>query len=150
MSDAHLVAGISTCSFFKGMFENAREVATIDLDVKGTILAANQGFEKMFGYTSGEVACRSFVILFTLDDRQRNLLEIDFMNVLHKGASNDNNYAVRKDGSAIWVNGESTCVRGDDGTIYIVKSIRDIHQQKLLEQFLQASNELNLNVPKHH
>jgi two-component system, OmpR family, phosphate regulon sensor histidine kinase PhoR len=141
-----LIAQIDTSEFFQHIFENSVSNAVLIFDTAGKILDINIGFQKAFGYSREECLGRHFSMIFIERDRMRNMPEIELTSVLQKGAFKDTNYILHRDGSHIWGNGESTRVRSEKGDIYIVKIIHDINEQKLMEQHLITSNELNETI----
>jgi len=132
---------LDTGTFFDWIFNHANNNAILIMDANGIIVKANRAFTTCFGYTEEEMSGRFFSFLFTEEDKKirKPQTEIDVCN--SQGAANDNNYIVHKEGYKIWVTGEAVKVIDDAGTIYIVKIIHTMHSQKLLEKYLQESNE---------
>ena len=132
---------IETEGFFIDFFKNARENSVIVMEESGNILSVNKGFIKAFGYKQKDLTGKHFRILFTEKDQQLKRPEREIKDTLADGAKSDNNYLVHKDGSAVWVMGESVSVSNIKKEKYIVKIIQDIHAQKQLEHFLLESAE---------
>jgi PAS domain S-box-containing protein len=110
------------------------------MDKQGVILKINHAFNIRFGYTSEDLVGKNFSILFTEQDRGTNKPEREIQKTLAEGSANDENYLVHKDGSKIWVAGESVLIdRGDETNI--IKVVHNIHAQKQLERFLLQSHE---------
>src|SRR5690554_5251884 len=93
--------------FFKLMFENAEHTAILVMDPQGTILDANYGLKKSFGYPREFLIGKNFSLLFIEEDRRNRLPERELKEVMQTGTSNDNNYLKQYDGSLTWVHGES-------------------------------------------
>lgn len=129
-----------TSTFFKSFFENARTNAILIMDYEGNIREMNNAFKKTFGYTDEDLVGKHFSMLFTEHDRSMNIPQREIQNTIRDGAADDNNYLVIKDGSRVWVTGESVVVKDDDEVCCIIKVIHNIQAQKLLERFLSESN----------
>jgi PAS domain S-box-containing protein len=125
---------------FKQVYEHARDAAMLIMDKDGNILQASKGIERSFGYTEENLAGKNFSILFTREDLLKNKHITELYNCLHQGAASDKNYIVHKDGSYIWVHGETICTRDGEGNIRLVKIVYDINEQKVLETSLMNTN----------
>lgn len=110
------------------------------MDYDGTIKEMNGAFKNIFRYENEDLIGRNFSMLFTDYDRSIGIPEREIKNTIANGAADDNNYLVVKDGSRVWVTGESVSVKDDDGLCCIIKVIHNIQAQKLLERFLSESN----------
>lgn len=132
---------INTQGFFDGLFKNAKENSVLLMDTKGNILQVNQNFSGAFGYKPQSLTGKNFAVLFTEKDRLAKKPEREVKLALLKGSKSDNNYLVHKDGTPVWVMGESIAVTNVDGEKYLLKIIQNIHTQKKLEHFLIESNE---------
>ncbi len=132
---------INTEGFFDHIYKNARENSVILMDAKGRILQVNQSFIDAFGYSCEDLQGKHLKILFTSKDKKLKTPEREIETALAQGSKSDNNYMVHKDGTPIWVMGESVKVKNTDGELFIVKIIHNIHAQKQLEKFLLSSNE---------
>lgn len=132
---------INTQGFFEDVFKNAKENSVIILDTEGNILDVNQGFLRAFGYKKEHVIGNNFSMLFTEHDRTANKPAEEVKAALAKGTKSDNNYLVHKDGTPVWVMGESVSVTNDREEKYLVKIVQNINTQKKLERFLTESNE---------
>jgi PAS domain S-box-containing protein len=129
-----------TSTFFKSFFENARTNAILIMNYDGTIREMNKAFKNIFGYTDDDLVGNNFSMLFTEQDQAMGIPEREIANTIRDGAADDNNYLVIKDGSRVWVTGESVAVQDDDEVCCIIKVIHNIQAQKLLERFLSESN----------
>jgi PAS domain S-box-containing protein len=86
-------------------------------------------------------------LFFTDEDQKLKRPEMEIATVKEQGIAEDNNYLVHKDGSLIWVMGESILIRSDHG-VYISKVIHNIHAQKVMERFLVETNEFVESILK--
>lgn len=132
---------LNTIGFFDEIFINAKENSVIIMDQEGLIIQANQSFLAAFGYKSGQLTGKNFSILFTEKDRAANKPGIEVKTAINKGAKSDNNYLLHRDGTPIWVMGESISVKNTAGEKFLVKIIQNINTQKKLERILLESNE---------
>lgn len=132
---------INTEGFFQDIFKNARENSVLILDHKGVILHVNKSFISAFGYKQADVTGKHFRKLFTSKDRKLKRPESEVKNAIKEGSMSDNNYLVQKDGTPVWVMGETVAVSNTYGEKFLVKIIHNIHAQKQLERFLLQSHE---------
>jgi PAS domain S-box-containing protein len=130
-----------TQQLFDAIFNNAKANSIIIMDEKGIIQQVNRAFTTAFGYTTEELKSKHTRTLFLQKDQLTLLPEIELNQTHREGASSDENYLVHKDGTSIWVTGESILVKIDDSTC-IVKIIHNIHAQKQLERYLLSTTEL--------
>jgi PAS domain S-box-containing protein len=133
---------INSNGFFAHVFQNARQNSVLVLDTSGTILCVNDAFVTSFGYADEDVVGKNHRLLFTEKDQQRQRPETEIETVMVQNSASDDCYLVHRDGTHIWVNGESILVKNEAHETYIAKIIHDIHSQKLLEKYLSESNEL--------
>jgi PAS domain S-box-containing protein len=131
---------------FKDLFENATVNAIQVMDEDGYILDVNEAFTHSFGYLPEDLHGKHCRVLFTIEDQRALLPEMEIEQVRQHGSSSDRNYTMHKDGSCIWVSGESVLVRDQEGKNFIVKLIQNFHEQKLLEKFLKESQEFSESV----
>ena len=99
-------SGIDTSPFFKLLLENSQVAGMLLIDENGIILDSNFGLQKAFGYLKEDIVGKNFSLLFTPEDRLKNLPEIELETVVQKGSFMDSNYILHKDGAYIWAHGE--------------------------------------------
>lgn len=136
----------SSFNYFEALFKNTKQNTILLMDEKGIIKEINSAFTDAFGYSGTEIIDQHTSILFTEEDKNKGLPEIELKTVLSTGESKDNNYLVHKNGDVTWVSGESIKVKDENGNISILKIIQNIHQQKLYERSLQELNNFNERV----
>jgi PAS domain S-box-containing protein len=132
---------LNTTGFFETFFNNARYNGILLMKCDGEILDVNEAFHLRFGYLPEDLIGKNFSILFTENDRAIKKPESELQTVQEQGSANDENYIVHKDGSKLWVTGESVLIRNKDRETCIVKVVHNIHAQKQLERFLLKSHE---------
>jgi PAS domain S-box-containing protein len=147
MVGSNLSKKIDSSNFYQLTFENAKQNAMIVMDAEGYILQSNKAFEDHFGYTSKDLYGKHTRLLFTVEDQKLKKPEMEIATVKEHGSAEDNNYIVHKDGSLIWVMGESILIPSDAGS-YISKIIHNIHSQKVMERFLVETNEFVESILK--
>jgi PAS domain S-box-containing protein len=130
-----------TSGFFDCLFNNSKQNAIIIMSLEGLIEQVNEAFTAAYGYTSDDLRSSHFRILYIEKDQVTRRPEIELNTTYREGASTDENYLVHKDGTPIWVTGESVLIKTENNTS-IIKMIHNIHAQKQLERYLLASSEL--------
>jgi PAS domain S-box-containing protein len=138
---------IDSSGFYSAQFANSRQNAMILMDAEGYILKSNKAFEDHFGYSEKDLSGKHTRIFFTMEDQNLKKPEMEISTVKEHGSAEDNNYLVHKDGSLIWVMGESILM-DTDNEIYIAKIIHNIHTQKVMERFLVETNEFVESILK--
>ncbi len=136
----------SPYNYFESLFNNAVENNVLLMDKNGIILAINEAFTNCFGYNSDDILGKHAITLFTEEDQEKGKPEEEITKVIRDGQASDNNYLVTKDKMKIWVSGESTLVKNNNGDIRILKIIQNIHQQKTSEVSIQQLNDFNENI----
>jgi len=121
--------------------------ALIIMDADGYILHFNKAFGDQFGYTEQDLLGKHTRLLFTTEDQRQKKPEREIATVKEHGSAEDTNYIVHKDGSMIWVRGESILIK-NDSKVYINKIIHNIHTQKVMERFLVETNEFVESILK--
>jgi PAS domain S-box-containing protein len=140
-------SNIDSSDFYSALFMNSKQNAMILMDIDGYVLQTNKAFQEHFGYTKDDLAGKHTRIFFTPEDQNLKKPEMEIATVKEHGAADDTNYLVHKDGSLVWVTGESILVTTNRGS-FISKIIHNIHTQKVMERFLIETNELVESVLK--
>jgi PAS domain S-box-containing protein len=130
-----------TQQLFYEVFNNAKANGIIIMDEKGIIQQVNGAFTTAFGFTTEDLKSKHTRTLFLEKDQLTLLPEIELNQTHREGTSSDENYLVHKDGTPIWITGESILVKDKNSTI-IVKIIHNIHAQKQLVRYLLSTTEL--------
>ncbi len=126
--------------FFKIMFNNAMATSILILNTDGVIIDFNEAFIKTFGYSKEDLIDKSYSILFIEKDINDAVPEKELSRTIRTGSSLDNNYIVHKNGSQLWVHGESIYTKDDKNRAFLIKLIQDITEQKILEHELKQRN----------
>ena len=136
----------SSFDYFHALFENPKKNSVLLLDDEGIILQVNRAFLLSFGYDEADLIGEHFSLLFTLEDRERDLPMREVQTVLDEGQSFDNNYLVNKNGLRTWVSGESVLLKNAKGRKCVLKVIQNIHIQKESERSIVRLNSFNENI----
>jgi PAS domain S-box-containing protein len=112
------------------------------MELDGTVLDVNRAFTKNFGYTNEAIQGQNFHILFTEQDKEKQMPQQELQQVIATGQSTEENYVIDDNGLAIWSLGESMLVADIDGKDYIVKDVVNLQAKKQLQLFLMQTEEL--------
>lgn len=132
---------MNTEGFFADMYKNIRENSFIIMNVKGEIMQVSRSFTHAFGYTNKDLLNKHVRVLFTTEDKKQKIPETEVKIALAEGSKSDNNYLLHRNGTPLWVIGESVAVTNTDNEKYLVKLIHNIHAQKQLERYLLESTD---------
>lgn len=132
---------LNTENFFESIYNNTKQNAIMIMSGEGIIQQVNEAFTTAYGYSNEDLHSKHFRLLYIEKDQVLQKPEIELNQTHRQGSHSDENYIVHKDGTPIWVTGESLLVN-TDGPASIVKVIHNIHAQKQLERYLLASSEL--------
>lgn len=117
------------------LFENIVDYAIFMMDVRGIIIGWNVGAERILGYSEAEAIGAPGAMIFTEEDRARDVPAQELTGAAKKGCANDERWHRRKDGSRFWASGVMTALY-NDANIHVgfAKILRDFTAQKLAEQ----------------
>jgi PAS domain S-box-containing protein len=132
--------------YYQALFENPKKNSVLLLSESGSILKVNRAFMLSFGYDEGDLLGEHFEMLFTDEDRMKELPMREIQTVMDEGQSFDNNYLVNKNGARTWVSGESVLLTNDSGRKFVLKVIQNIHTQKESELSIIRLNSFNENI----
>jgi PAS domain S-box-containing protein len=136
----------STFDYYQALFENPKKNSVLLLDEDGSILQVNRAFLLSFGYDEEDLLGEHFAMLFTEEDRMKELPMREIRTVMDEGQSFDNNYLVNKNGARTWASGESVLVKNAQGRKCVLKVIQNIHTQKESELSIIRLNSFNENI----
>ncbi|WP_207515161.1 PAS domain-containing sensor histidine kinase [Longitalea luteola] len=127
-------------SRLRAMVEAAVDFAIITMDEQGVIIDWNSGAEIMFGYMKNEVIGSHTRIIYTKEDQQGLIPELEINMVKTTGRSIDERWHLHKDGSRFFMSGVMTPIHQGDIKGY-VKVGRNITDRKLTEEALLLSEQ---------
>lgn len=125
------------------LYEDARVNSMLIMDKNGYLLHHNHAFLYAFGYQVEDLQGKHLRVLFPEEDRKRLAPELEIERVNEHRQFAGRNYFLHKNGNTIWCSSESVLVYNTKGEPFIIKAIQDIHEQKLLERFLEESRQFN-------
>lgn len=132
--------------YYHALFDNPKKNSVLLLDDTGVILQVNRAFLLSFGYSESELIGEHFSLLFTPEDRAKDLPIREIQTVLDEGQSFDNNYLVNRNGLQTWASGESVLLTNARGRRCVLKVIQNIHVQKESEQSIVRLNTFNESI----
>ncbi|HEV2483278.1 MAG TPA: ATP-binding protein [Puia sp.] len=136
----------SSFDYYHALFDNPKKNSVLLLDDEGIILQVNRAFLLSFGYEERDLIGEYFGLLFTVEDREKDLPMREVRTVVEEGQSFDNNYLVNRSGSLTWASGESVLLTNAQGRKCILKVIQNIHVQKESERSIIRLNNFNENI----
>src|ERR1700753_2701477 len=136
----------SSFDYYRALFDNPKKNSVLLMDDNGIVLQVNRAFLLSFGYDEADLLGENFSILFTPEDRERDMPMREIRTVLDEGQSFDNNYLVNKNGVRTWASGESVLLTNTRGRRCVLKVIQNIHVQKESEHSIRRLNTFNENI----
>jgi PAS domain S-box-containing protein len=125
---------------FRLFVQNVQEYALFQTDVTGQVTSWNPGAERLFGYTGQEMMGRPASRLFTPEDQEAGVLQIELGRALAGDRQQDTRWMMRKDGSRFWAQWVTEPVRDEAGEIRgVAKVLRDETERRRGEEEVQAS-----------
>lgn len=122
---------------------NATNVGICITDKEGTIKNANEECFKTYGYRREELIDRNFSILMPPDDR-KEILKIFNEFIKGVGSMPEMGKVMKKDGTLIDVTFNSELLIQEDGTAYMISSIKDVTETKKYKDLLVETQQIAL------
>ncbi|WP_083647229.1 PAS domain S-box protein [Pseudochrobactrum sp. B5] len=97
------------------IIDNALDYAIITTTLSGQVTSWNAGARRLFGWTEEEVLKSSVDILFTPEEREKNVPEMRRVSALHHKQDAVERWHMRKDGSRFWASGQLLPLYDQDG-----------------------------------
>jgi two-component system cell cycle sensor histidine kinase/response regulator CckA len=111
---------------YRHLVANNPDFAILVFDDARVLQSWNAGAEALFGWTAEEVLGKPADLIFTPEDREKGIPDVEHTMARDTGRSLDERWHVRKDGSRLWASGILTPIRGDDGSVLAwSKIVRD-------------------------
>jgi len=126
----------------------ANEHALILLDAQARIVGWFAGSERILGYRADEVIGWTADFLFTPEDQERGIPQLEVEIARSDGQAEDDRWHVRKDGGRIWSSGTLVALRSEEGQIVgfgkILRNRTDARAQiEALENKVEALSRTN-------
>ncbi len=142
---------------FRMLVDSVREYAIFMLDPRGVISSWNAGARRIKGYATSEILGKHFSIFYPRQDVLAGAPQRHLERARSEGASEDEGWRLRKDGTRFWANVVITALFDDAGVLTgYAKVTRDLtarreeeerlrlHAERMAELEAAKSNFLNL------
>lgn len=124
------------------MVESVRDHCIFTTDLEGRVSTWNKGAERMFGYTDAEIIGRPLSLVFTPEDRAAGVPEKEMELAAKSGHAGDDRWHLSKDGSRLFLSGETSPIRDEAGQLIgFAKIARNITERKQASRALSESEE---------
>ena len=132
--------------FFR-FLDQLRDYALIALDPDGRVVHWNQGAEELLGYDAEEMTAQSIERIFTPEDRQLRIPEIEYQRAQVTGRSIDERFHLKKNGGRFWASGVLVACREEDGRLLgFGKILRDRSDARQHMELLRGQAEACLAI----
>jgi PAS domain S-box-containing protein len=123
---------------FGDILDQTPDTGLIVMDPSGRIVQWLGAARLIFGYTADEAVGQHGEILFTLEDRQRGMVELELQEALRTPRAEDDRWHLRKDGARVWISGSAIGLRDSAGQPYAVaKIVRDFTDRRIYVEALE-------------
>ena len=127
---------------YRVIVEGATGFAIFTFDTRGVITTWNAGAREMLGYDEEEILGQNFRVIFTAEDLQARQADEEMRIAALEGRALDERWHLKKGGEPFWAQGLVMPLRDeDDRTRGFLKIIRDMTEQRRLEEALRARTE---------
>ena len=131
-----------TTEKYRLIVENARDYAIFLTDEEDIITDWLPGAASIFGWTEKEILGRPSENLFTPEDREAGQPEKEFDTARREGKAPNVRWHIRKDGTRVFIDGQTTALKSPDGTIHgfmkIGQDVTDRREWEEQQQILVA------------
>src|SRR5690606_17674366 len=109
------------------ILDSAEDFAIITLDTGGLVTSWNSGARNLFGYQAEEILGQDGRFIFTPEDLEQNVPDLEMRRALADGRSENERWHQRRDGSRFWASGLMMPLRepGTGRTVGFLKIMRD-------------------------
>jgi two-component system CheB/CheR fusion protein len=129
------------------LVESVRDYAIFAMTIDGRVDYWNAGAERVFGFKEEEIIGRPGAVIFTPEDRERGVPEMEMETARREGRAADERWHVRKGGSRFYASGVMTAITQDGALRGFAKIARDLtDQQQSAEELRQAHDLLESRV----
>jgi len=134
----------------KQILGGVKEYAIFMLDNDGKFVTWNTGAANIFGYEEKEIIGKDYSLLFTQEDRDKNLPSLHLEKARTEGRCEEEHANVRKNGEPFFANGVLSPLYNAKGQIHgYTKVLRDIsdrikqeqERERMLKELEQAKEE---------
>jgi PAS domain S-box-containing protein len=128
--------------FYHAVLESMEDYAVFTTDTNGVVNSWNSGAERVLGYREKDIIGRSFAVIFTAEDQQREEPAKELNTALKYGRALDERFHLRKDGSKFWASGKVFPLY-DSKEVHIgfTKVMRNLTERMRAQEQLQAARQ---------
>ena len=120
------------------LFDNVRDFAIFATDPGGRVVSWNVGAENLFGYAPEEIIGKHVSIVFTPEDRLRDIPAKEMLTALAAGVAEDERWHLRRDGTRFYASGLQTPLYTRAGRhTGFAKIARDLTERTVAQQQLR-------------
>ncbi|MFN3818261.1 PAS domain S-box protein [Blastomonas sp.] len=124
------------------LLDNARAYVMLISDADDTITGWLGGSEEILGWSSDEAIGQSAHMIFTDEDRAANVPTMELARAREQGAAADVRWHQRRDGSRVFLDGQTIAVRDSEGRLEgYLKIAQDVTERVQTEAALKESEE---------
>jgi PAS domain S-box-containing protein len=127
---------------FRAMVAGVTDYAIFTLDPVGNIDTWNGGAERINGYSQQQILGQPYQILFTTEDRERNVPSAELEQARQHGVADNTRWLVRQNGERYWAEGTLTAIHDDAGVLTgFAKIACDSSERKHMQDELRDREE---------
>jgi PAS domain S-box-containing protein len=119
--------------------ESIADYAIFIMDPQGRIAWWNTGAERLLGYQTQDILGHHFSKFFIPEEVEQGIPEKELEHAVREGRASDDRWAVRKDGSRLWVCGVTMALK-DSALRGFGRIMRDHTSQMLAHEQIQRLN----------
>lgn len=122
--------------------ENARDYAIFLTDLDDRITDWLPGAAAVFGWSQQEAVGQPAAIIFTQEDREAGIPQLERERALSEGRAPNVRWHIRKDGSRVFIDGQTTALKDGSGRITgFMKIGQDVTDRRCSENAARVSAE---------
>ncbi len=122
------------------LIEEASDYAIFLMDLAGRVATWNCGAERLLGYRTEEILGRPFSTFFLPEEIEQHVPERELDQAATSGRASDDRWAVRKDGTRLWICGVTIALR-DSAPLGFGKIMRDHTRLRQAQEQVRQLNE---------
>ena len=139
---------IPTSEFYSQIIDSLQDYSIFTLNNEFIINSWSSGSSKIFGYEADDVIGEHFDIIFTEEDKQKDIPKKEIETALKEGKATDNRWHISKDKELFYAYGLVFPLTGIDGEMLgYVKILRDLTERKksedAIKKYVKELEELN-------
>ena len=129
---------VPTAEFYGQIIDSLQDYSIFTLDNEFIINSWSSGSTKIFGHEADEIIGQHFDVIFTEEDIQNGIPQIEIQTALKEGRATDNRWHICKDRSVFYAYGLVFPLIGVEGEMLgYVKILRDLTERKKSEDAIK-------------